>query len=159
LEQNLPGRGLGRDGCRTPMRWDMTIHAGFSLVEPWLPLGAARGRDNVVAQEGDMTSMYQLYRRLIDLRRKRPALSLGNYGSVRADGNLLIFTRERGGERLLVALNFGEEPAAASFPFGDWVGRLLVSSAGDRAGETVRGRVDLRAHEGTIVELFEEDTM
>ena len=159
LEKNVPGRGLGRDGCRTPMRWDMTIHAGFSSVEPWLPLGDALDRDNVVAQESDITSMYQLYRRLIDLRRKRPALLLGNYGSVRADGNLLIFTRERGGERLLVALNFGDEPAAASFPSGDWVGRLLVSSAGDRAGETVRGRVDLRAHEGAVVELSEGDTM
>jgi len=135
------------------MRWDKTIHAGFSSVEPWLPVGTM-GQDNVVAQLGDNTSMYWVCRRLIGLRRKRPALSLGSYGSVRADGNLLIFTREHGAEQLLVALNFGGEPAAASFPSSEWGGRLLVSSAGDRMGEPVRGSVNLRAHEGTVVEIF-----
>jgi alpha-glucosidase len=158
LEKNIPGQGLGRDGCRTPMRWDGTTHAGFSSVEPWLPVGGAMDQDNVVAQLGDNTSMYWLCRRLIDLRRKRPALSLGKYGSIRADGNLLIFTREHECEQLLVALNFSGEAAVANFPSGEWVGRLLVSSAGDRTGEWVRGRVDLRAHEGTVVEISQGGT-
>ena len=56
-------------------------------------------------------------------------------------------------EQLLVALNFGSESAAASFPSSEWDGRLLVSSAGDRMGESVRGSVNLRAHEGTVVEI------
>jgi alpha-glucosidase len=153
LGKNVPGRGLGRDGCRTPMQWDSTTHAGFSSVEPWLPLGGALGQDNVFAQRSDNTSVYRLYRRLIDLRRKRPALSLGGYGNVRADGDLLVFTREHGGEQLLVALNFGGASVAASLPSGEWIGRLLVSSAGDRADEPVRGSLNLRAHEGAIVEL------
>jgi len=87
------------------------------------------------------------------LRRKHPALLFGSYGSVRGDDNLLIFTREHRGEQLLVALNFAGEPATARFPSGEWSGRLLVSSAGDRAGESVRGSVNLRAHEGTVVEI------
>jgi alpha-glucosidase len=97
--------------------------------------------------------MFQLYRRLMDLRRKRPALSLGSYGSVRADQNLLVFTRQHGRERLLVALNFDGTPVAASLPSGECIGRLLVSSAADRAGEPVRGSLNLRANEGAIVEL------
>ncbi len=157
LEKNVRGQGLGRDGCRTPMQWDRTTHAGFSSVESWLPVGIM-DHDNVVAQLCDNTSMYWLCRRLIDLRRKCPALSLGSYGSVRADENLLIFTREHGGEQLLVALNFAGEPAAASFPSGEWSGRLLISSAGDRAGESVRGSVNLRAHEGTVVEISQGGT-
>jgi alpha-glucosidase len=148
LGKNVPGRGLGRDGCRTPMQWDSTTHAGFSSVEPWLPLGGALDQDNVLAQRSDNTSVYRLYRRLIDLRRKRPALSLGRYGSVHADGNLLVFTREHEREQLFVALNFASEPVAASLPSGEWIGRLLVSSAGDRADEPVRGSLNLRAHEG-----------
>jgi alpha-glucosidase len=159
LEKNVPGRGLGGDGCRTPMQWDGTPHAGFSSVEPWLPLGGgALDQHNVLAQRGDSTSVYCLYRRLLDLRRKRPALSLGSYGSVRADGNLLVFTREYEREHLLVALNFASEPVAASLPSGKWFGRLLVSSAGDRADEPVRGSVNLRAHEGAIVELCDRST-
>jgi alpha-glucosidase len=151
--EGVPGRGLGRDGCRTPMQWDSTTQTGFSSVEPWLPLGSALDQDNVLAQRSDNTSVYWLYRRLIDLRRKRPALSLGRYGSVCADGNLLVFTREHEREQLLVALNFASEPVAASLSSGEWIGRLLVSSAGDRADEPVRGSLNLRAHEGAIVEL------
>jgi alpha-glucosidase len=145
--------GLGRDGCRTPMQWDSTTRAGFSSVEPWLPLGEGLRQDNVLAQRSDNTSVYWLYRHLLDLRRKRPALSLGSYGSVRADGNLLVFTREYECENLLVALNFASKPVATSLPSGKWFGRLLVSSAGDRADEPVRGGVNLRAHEGAIVEF------
>jgi alpha-glucosidase len=112
LGKNVAGRGLGRDGCRTPMQWDSTTHADFSSVEPWLPLGGGLDHDNVLVQRSDHTSMYRLYRGLIDLRRERPALSLGSYGSVRADGNLLVFTREHGREQLLVALNLGTRRSA-----------------------------------------------
>ena len=158
LGKKVSGRGLGRDGCRTPMQWDCTIHAGFSSVEPWLPLGRRLRRDNVLAQRSDNTSVYGLYRRLIGLRRKRPALLLGSYGSVRADGNLLVFTRELGREQLLVALNFGATPVAASLPSGECIGRLLVSSGADRADEPVRGSLNLRANEGAIVELCNGST-
>src|SRR6266478_5413984 len=81
FERNVPGIGCGRDGARTPMQWDATANAGFSTREPWLPVGTMV-QDNVVAQLGDNTSMYWVCRRLIGLRRKRPALSLGSYGSV-----------------------------------------------------------------------------
>jgi alpha-glucosidase len=153
LEKNIPGQGLGRDGCRTPMRWDNTAHAGFSTVDPWLPLGRTFDKDSVTDQRHDQASMYRLYRRLIDLRRNRAALLFGSYGSVRADANLLVFTRELGRERILIALNFGEEPIAAGFASRELAGRLLVSSAGDREGELLRGSVWLRAHEGAVVDL------
>jgi alpha-glucosidase len=151
LEKNVPGLALGRDGCRTPMRWDGTTCAGFSTGEPWLPLEGMSGASHVAAQRRDKGSMYQLHRRLIELRRERTALSLGGYGSVRADGNLLVFTRELGRERILVALNFGGE--AASLASGESAGRLLLSSAGDREGEPIRGNVKLRPHEGIVVEV------
>ena len=32
FEKNVPGLGLGRDGCRTPMQWDAGAFAGFSSV-------------------------------------------------------------------------------------------------------------------------------
>jgi alpha-glucosidase len=90
---------------------------------------------------------------MIELRRKRPALSLGGYGSVLADGNLLVFTRELGRERILVAFNFDGEATAVSLASGELAGRLLLSTAGDREDEPMQASVKLRPHEGVVVEV------
>jgi alpha-glucosidase len=157
-ERNVPGVGLGRDGCRTPMQWDDTQYAGFSTGEPWLPLAANSREENVAAQRGDENSMYRLYRRLIALRRERRPLVLGRYQPIVATGDLLLFIRELEGERILVALNLGDDPLAASFPSAP-SGTLLLSTAGDRAGEPVHGGIDLRPHEGVVVELSADSTL
>jgi alpha-glucosidase len=128
-------------------------HAGFSTAEPWLPVDGTSNASNVATQRRHKGSMYQLYRRLIELRRERPALSLGDYGRVVADGNLLIFTRELHREHILVALNFGGQATALSLASGELDGRLLLSSARDREEESIRGSVKLRPHEGVVVEV------
>jgi alpha-glucosidase len=156
-ERNVPGVGLGRDGCRTPMQWDDTAHAGFSTHEPWLPLSDIFGEENVVAQQRDDHSIYRLYRRLIALRRERRALALGRYWPIVAAGDLLLFIRELDRERILVALNFGGDPLAASLPSVS--GTLLLSTLGDRVDEPVQGDIDLRPHEGVIVELSAASTV
>src|SRR5262249_5391482 len=73
-EKNEPGLGLGRDPERTPMPWDRTHFGGFSEVTPWLPLGENNILHNVTDQHASSASILSLYRRLIDLRRKTPAL-------------------------------------------------------------------------------------
>lgn len=153
LARDIAGRGLGRDGCRTPMQWDATAYTGFSTAEPWLPTDRTFDRNNVVNQQHDKTSIHQLYRRLIALRRTRTPLLVGHYRTVLAEGNLLVFIRECGNERILVALNFGGEATVANYSSGEPFGRLLLSSAGDRQDEAVHGSIKLRAHEGAIVEL------
>jgi alpha-glucosidase len=154
LASDAAGRGLGRDGCRTPMQWDATTYTGFSTAEPWLPTDRTSDRNNVANQRHDKASIYQLYRCLIALRRTRTPLLVGHYRMVLAEGNLLLFVREFGNERILVALNFGDAPAVANFVSDELVGRLLLSSAGDRQDKVVRGSINLRAHEGAIVELL-----
>ena len=153
LERNLSAQGLGRDGCRTPMQWDAGAYAGFSTTEPWLPLADDHRRINVINQRDDATSIYQLHRRLIALRRSRAALRVGNYRPIVASGDLLLFVRELGPDRLLIALNLGDEPVEVSLAAVDLRGRLLVSTAGDRSGEKVLGALDLRGNEGAVVEL------
>src|ERR1700754_2107852 len=69
FEKNVPGMGLGRDPCRTPMQWNGTSNAGFSVADPWLPISDDYQVVNVQAADDDPTSILTLNRKLIELRR------------------------------------------------------------------------------------------
>ncbi|MFG1420098.1 alpha-amylase family glycosyl hydrolase [Roseixanthobacter liquoris] len=151
-EKNVPGLGLGRDGVRTPMQWDDGPFAGFSTVEPWLPLAADFPEVNVAAQRGNGQSMLTLVRRLIALRHGRAELMLGAYCALAAQGDLLLYVRALDGAgRMLVALNLGAEPLAATLPGVS--GEVLLSTFCDREGERMSGEIALRANEGVMVVL------
>jgi alpha-glucosidase len=153
FEKRVPGLGVGRDGCRTPMQWDASANAGFSLADPWLPVADDFRHENFEKQRCDPTSMFNLYRRLIALRRSRKALVQGSYRPIAASGDLLLFVRGKGRECLLVALNMGKDPV--SLPSKGLTGSLLLSSGADREGESVSGALDLRPHEGVVIDLAE----
>ncbi|HEX7884012.1 MAG TPA: alpha-amylase family glycosyl hydrolase [Afipia sp.] len=152
-EKNLPGLGIGRDGCRTPMQWDATSLAGFSTGAPWLPLSRQSASENVTAQRQDAVSMLNLYKALIALRRARPELALGSYKPIRVTENLLLFAREHHGQRSVVGLNFGREPAL--FDATGWRGRILLSTFMDRQDEVVDGRLAVRGAEGFVMALLD----
>ena len=153
FERNVPGIGCGRDGARTPMQWDATPHAGFSPVEPWLPVAARFEIDNVERQRRDPASIYNLHRRLITLRRRLPSLLTGRYRPVTANGDLLLFVREHESERTLVGLNLGGDAIEVRFPGDRLRGEILVSSTGDRDGAVVAGPLTLSGDEGVVMAL------
>jgi alpha-glucosidase len=153
FEKNVPGIGLGRDGCRTPMQWDASRHAGFSTAEPWLPIAADYRSENVDNQRADAASFLNLHRRLIRLRRDRKVLTDGSYRAIAPEGDILLFWRELGRDRILVVLNLGAVPLAAQLGGTALTGRVLVSSGADREGEQISGRIDLRANEGLVIEV------
>jgi oligo-1,6-glucosidase/alpha-glucosidase len=143
-ELRQPGIGLGRDPCRTPMAWDGSANAGFSAAEPWLPLHDDWRTRNVAAEGREPGSMLSLTHALLALRRAEPALSAGDYGSIRAEGPLLAYERRAGGSRLFVALNLGDEPLA--LPKAVQEGERLLSTLPGEAAV-------LRGNEGLIVRL------
>ncbi|WP_020186679.1 alpha-amylase family glycosyl hydrolase [Methylopila sp. 73B] len=143
-----PGVG-GRDPCRTPMPWDDGPNAGFSTAAPWLPLGDGAPR-NVAAEAADPRSMLALHRRLLALRRAAPALALGTYEAVAAEGDLLAYRRQDGEARLLVVLNLGPRPA--TFEAGAPT-RTLLSTHLDREGPEPAGALALRADEGLVLAI------
>ncbi len=138
-ELREPGLGLGRDRSRTPMPWDDSPHAGFSTVEPWLPLHADWRTRNVAAEERDPTSMLHLYRTLLALRRAEPALAVGDIADVRAEGDVLGYARRHAGRRLRVLLNLGQ--ASHTLPAGE----VLLSTL------TARNDGVLRPDEGVVI--------
>jgi len=92
--------------------------------------------------------MLNIHRRLLLLRRAEPALSVGSYTPVEADGDVLAYYREHGDKRFLVALNLGPESQRLRL---DGSGRIHLSTSLDREGEEMDGALDLRGDEGVIL--------
>jgi alpha-glucosidase len=91
----------GRDGCRVPIPWSgHTAPFGFSperaSAAPWLPQPAEWGERGAEAQTGDETSMLELYRRALRVRREHPALGDGTLAWLDAPAGVLALRREPG---------------------------------------------------------------
>jgi alpha-glucosidase len=143
----------GRDPERTPMQWDGSPYAGFSKVEPWLPVSDDYSIVNVEAATGDPTSILTLYRRLLKLRQAHPALAIGDYVPVAMTGDLLAYIRRASDARFLVALNLGEGPYALSLSSLSATGRTVLSTYLDREDAAPSDTISLRANEGVIIAL------
>ncbi|TSA55246.1 MAG: DUF3459 domain-containing protein [Dehalococcoidia bacterium] len=97
----------GRDGCRSPMQWNGSVHAGFSQAKPWLKINKNCLTRNVAAQEKDQDSLFHFYRLLIRCRKQHPALLDGDFIPVTMKPmNVLAYLRQDESETILVALNF-----------------------------------------------------
>ena len=138
-EKQVPGLGLGRDPVRTPIPWDGRAGAGFSTTEPWLPLGTDVA--SAAAQVADPTSMLTLHRQLLHLRRREPALSIGDYRTVSADDAAYVYERHHQGRHLVVALNLTGDDRPL-----DLDGEVLVTTHLDDPPLGL-----LRANEGRIL--------
>ncbi|WP_333591242.1 alpha-glucosidase [Brevundimonas sp.] len=127
-------RTLGRDGARTPMPWTGEIPwAGFSTVEPWLPVDARHPGLSVAVQDGDAGSMLTLARRLIALRKTHAALRTGAYRPVDAPGPLIAFERGEGAGALLCVFNPTGGTIDWALP-GGWRAVEAVNGAGTGLG-------------------------
>jgi alpha-glucosidase len=153
FEKNVPGIGVGRDGCRTPMQWDATANAGFSAVTPWLPLASDFMQENVVNLDADTESILNLHRELIKLRKQMPALTSGDYVPLAAEGDVLLYRRVSGDESVVIALNLGAEPVSLTSTSIVSGSEILLSTFLDRQRESVDGGLDLRGNEGVIVAI------
>jgi alpha-glucosidase len=134
----------GRDPERAPIPWTATPDGGWT--DPWLPLTSEAERFSVEHQAGDPHSTLALTRRLARLRRDSPVLQTGTQTMVDAGADLLAWTREGDGERLLAVVNFAahERPLAAA-------GAELVLSTDAGRGD---GPVDrLAAGEAVVLRL------
>ena len=107
--------------------------------------------------------MLSLYRQLIELRRKEPALSVGEYTVMPCTGDVIAYRRHLPEERqFFVALNLGTESAtieASRDPLHGTSalrGKIALSTGLDREGEIVKQSVQLSGGEGVMIALVDE---
>lgn len=136
----------GRDPERTPMQWAPGPGAGFTqpATTAWLPIGD-NDACNVEDQRRDPSSVLNLTRDLIALRKLRDDLLSGGYERLPAPNECWAYRR---GDRTIVALNFSDQPATIIGVRG----RLEMSSGRNRDGQSVGGELSLGSWEGVVVE-------
>ncbi|MHB2169989.1 alpha-amylase family glycosyl hydrolase [Alsobacter sp. R-9] len=143
----------GRDPFRTPMPWDATAYMGFSGVEAWLPVADADPRLAVSAQSSDDGSMLAMTRRCLRLRSREPALKVGAFEAISAEGDVLVYRRAYGRSTFIVALNFCSRDRIVRIPVEQ---AACVLSTHGPVEATVAGRdIDLRAHEGRVFRVLD----
>jgi alpha-glucosidase len=137
----------GRDGCRAPIPWNGAPDHGWPTADgagPWLPFPPASRHRNHADLKDDDSSILHLYRRLIDLRHRTPALSRGELDLLDLPDGLLGYRRTSGGESWVVVINFtdraieiGTDQAASL------AGRSVeLTSDGGGEGGPFDGRLD-----------------
>lgn len=136
-----PTLNIGRDRSRTPMPWDARAFAGFSTVEPWLPLNPDWPTRNVAAQDSDRSSMLWLYRRLLATRRETPALAVGGMQLLDAPPGVLAYRRTHADGDRTIVLNL--TPRETAF---DWAGSVMLSTLDSPASPGW-----LRSNEGMVL--------
>ena len=100
-------RNGSRDNSRIPMQWDDSVYAGFSEVEPWLKVNENKSFINVEASKKDPNSIFNYYKKLIQIHKDELLVKEGVYKDLLPNSNkLFVYERMGENELLLVVSNF-----------------------------------------------------
>ena len=138
------------------MQWDASPNAGFSPVQPWLPLHPDYPRRNLARQKQDPSSIFNFYRRLIELRRQLPALRQGMFMPLTYDPwYILGYLRQIGDQMVLVGLNFSR--FSSRLVLGGWLAharwQLLLSNKKQKLEPIRSGLLPLEGEEACLLLL------
>ncbi|WP_310618627.1 alpha-glucosidase family protein [Flexibacterium corallicola] len=101
----------GRDGCRTPMAWDNSMHGGFTEGTPWLPVDSGHIASNVGEQSKDPNSILNRTRQFLKWRRSQSALIKGTIRFLDTGDQILGFVRALETEETFCLFNLSDETA------------------------------------------------
>lgn len=116
-----------RDNSRTPMQWDASENAGFSIATPWLKAGKSYQEINVANEQSG--PIFTFYQKLIKLRKDLPIVSEGDYKAAFQDSDsVYAFERHYGNQKLLVLNNFYGKSVELNLPSEYQNGEVLISN-------------------------------
>lgn len=149
---------MSRDNARTPMQWTDGENAGFTTGTPWLKVNSNYTDINVKNQEADAHSVLNYYRKLIALRKSDEYKSLFTYGEFVPVYNdtesIMAFYRKDESKCVLIAANFGKEPASVTLK--SQAARILLSTRPDGSVQidtTSAPKLTLDSCEAVVIEL------
>lgn len=99
-----------RENSRTPFQWDASENAGFTKGKPWLKVHPNFTEINAEAQEKDENSILNYFKKLVQLRKKEPALTYGSFEIIdKENPAVFAYLRTLNDRKILIILNFSEK--------------------------------------------------
>lgn len=119
----------GRDNSRTPMQWSSEPQAGFTTGTPWFSVNPNYPDINVEEAVNNPDSIYNYYKRMIEMRKSIPALVYGTYEMLAEEHTqVFAYLRLYKGERYVVIVNMFDEAADFKLDDGLECEELLLSN-------------------------------
>ena len=138
-----------RENGRTPMQWDSTANAGFSIGRPWLKVNPNYSFINVAIQEKDPNSCLNYFKKMIRLRKENPVLIYGKYLLLDKDNpDVYSYTRKTGSKYFLVLLNFKNKNSTVHTGINLSNAKILINNYSEASVSEI-----LRPYEATVIEL------
>lgn len=99
----------GRDNARTPMQWDSSSYAGFSVREPWFQVNPNYSVINVQDQIKDDDSVLNYYKKLLALKNQYDLFSYGEVKEFEINNNqLYCYEKFIDNQNIVVILSFSK---------------------------------------------------
>jgi glycosidase len=96
----------GRDNARTPMQWSAKTQGDFTDGEPWIEVNPNYIKINVENDRNSEKSIYQFYKKLIELRKTKDLIVYGDYTLLDSEPEIFAYARTYGNEQWRVVCNF-----------------------------------------------------
>lgn len=140
-----------RDNARTPMQWDDTENAGFTIRTPWISVNPNYKEINAKAETSDPDSVFHYYKKLIALRRENPVMIYGSYEPLLEDSEeLFVYTRTLDLEKLLTVCNFSDKETSFTIPY-EFVGAGCLISNTENTYD--KAEITLRPYEAFVLKI------
>ncbi|CUU46747.1 alpha-glucosidase [Clostridium beijerinckii] len=104
---------FSRDNARTPFQWNGSENAGFTTGRPWLKVNENYKVINANSQIKDEESVFNFYKKLINLRKSEEFKDAIVYGefvpTLEEYDNLFAFYRQGESKKLMILANYQKE--------------------------------------------------
>ena len=119
---------IARDNARTPMQWDASPNAGFTTGTPWIDVNPNYLAVNAEAKRKDPDSVFNYYKKLIQLRHTHDIIVYGDFEPLLTDDpSVYAYRRNLDGKVLTVLCNWTDRTAPCALA-DDSTGETLISN-------------------------------
>lgn len=140
-----------RDNSRTPMQWDNSANGGFTSGQPWLKVNSNYEEINVDNQINDKTSLYNYYKKLIQLRKASSYKDVLVYGTIeqalKEYDNIVAYSRKLNDTEIIIITNLSNEKYNIPMTYKS----CILSNYTEINYNASEGSIEIRPYEAVVL--------